>query len=405
MTFQELGLSPALLAALDKAGYQEPLPVQAQAIPPALLGRDVIGRAATGTGKSLAFLLPLLEKVASGQGTQALVLTPTRELAEQLHAELGKLGSKAALVIGGKGLGAQTNALQAGAEIVVATPGRLNEHVAAKTPRLGGVKLVVLDEADRMLDMGFLPQLHEILQHVPKARQTLLFSATLGEPVEQFARKHLREPVRVEIQRTTPERAIQEVFVVNEDEKLALLLALLELHQLSTLVFARTRDRVDRVAKALKRAGHKTAVLHGDKWQQQRKEALEQFRSGAASVLVATDVAARGLDVADIGHVVNYDLPLLPEHYVHRIGRTARLEKTGRASSFASREEQKLLGQLEKYLRRGLQRGEVPRQHEAFRSEIRRRDQPPVEPHQRHGARRDLPEGAAGAHARKPPGK
>jgi ATP-dependent RNA helicase RhlE len=272
-------------------------------------------------------------------------------------------------------MGPQIQAFQKGVEIVVATPGRLNDHLDSGSARLGEVEILVLDEADRMLDMGFLPQLRRILQHLPRARQSLLFSATMAGEVADFARAHLRDPVRVEVARsgTTAERAVQQVFLVGEEEKTALLLALLEEDQLSTLVFTRTKRRADRVAKALRRAGHEVGLIHADRSQGQRRAALEGFRSGEHRVLVATDIAARGIDVAEIGHVVNFDLPHVPEDYVHRIGRTARAAASGRASSFASPAEHDLLHGIEKFTRKPVARTPVPRGHAAFQGEVQRR--------------------------------
>src|SRR2546421_5053750 len=257
MTFTELGLSQKSLAALGRAGFEAPTPIQAQAIPPALQGKDVIGSAATGTGKTLAFVLPLLDRLEGKHGTRALVLAPTRELALQIGAEVERFAHgrhlRSAVVIGGVGMRPQVEAFQRGVEIVVATPGRLNDHLDQGTARLDQIEALVLDEADRMLDMGFLPQLRRILAHVPKQRQSLLFSATMAGEVADFAREHLRHPVRVEVARSgaTGERAEQQVFLVGEGEKTALLLALLEADQLSTLVFTRTKRRADRVAKSL----------------------------------------------------------------------------------------------------------------------------------------------------------
>jgi len=379
MTFAELGLSPKALAALDRAGFEAPTPIQAQAMPPALAGKDVIGSAATGTGKTLAFALPILERLEGKRGTRALILAPTRELALQIGAELERFGHgrhvRVAVVIGGVGMNPQTHAFQRGVEVIVATPGRLNDHLDQGTARLDDIEILVLDEADRMLDMGFLPQLRRILQHLPPKRQSLLFSATMAGEVQEFAREHLQHPVRVEVARsgTTAERAEQQVFLVGEEEKVALLLALLEQDELSTLVFTRTKRRADRVGKALARGGHHVAIIHADRSQAQRRQALEGFRSGKYRVLVATDIAARGIDVAEIGHVVNFDLPHVPEDYVHRIGRTARAEASGRASSFASPEEHDLLRGIEKFTRRAVERAAVPREHEAFRSEVLRR--------------------------------
>jgi ATP-dependent RNA helicase RhlE len=379
VTFAELGLSQKTLAALARAGFEAPTPIQAQAIPPALQGKDVIGCAATGTGKTLAFVLPLLERLEGKHGTRALVLAPTRELALQIGAEVERFAHgrhlRSAVVIGGVGMRPQVEAFQRGAEIVVATPGRLNDHLDQRTARLDHIEALVLDEADRMLDMGFLPQLRRILAHVPKQRQSLLFSATMAGEVAEFAREHLQHPVRIEVARSgaTAERAEQQVFLVGEEEKTALLLALLEADQLSTLVFTRTKRRADRVAKALARGGHQVAVIHADRSQGQRRQAMEGFRHGKYRVLVATDIAARGIDVAEIGHVVNFDLPHVPEDYVHRIGRTARAEATGRASSFASPDEHELLRGIEKFTRRSVERAAVPREHAVFQTEVRRR--------------------------------
>jgi ATP-dependent RNA helicase RhlE len=382
MTFTELGLSPRLLAALDKAGFEAPTPIQAQAIAPALAGRDVIGLAATGTGKTAAFLLPLLEHMARKphhhqRKTRALVLAPTRELALQIYEEARRFGGdqiRAAVVIGGVGMGPQVEAFRRGVEIVIATPGRLNDHLDRGAAKLDAIDHLVLDEADRMLDMGFRPQLDRILAHVPKQRQTMLFSATMGTEVAQFAQKHLRDPVRVEVARSgaVAERASQQVFLVGQEEKIALLLALLEQDALSTLVFTRTKRRADRLGKALSRGGHAVAVIHADRSQGQRKRAMDDFRSGQVRVLVATDIAARGIDVADIGHVVNFDLPSVPEDYVHRIGRTARAAASGRATSFASPEEHDMLRGIEKLTRRSVTRAAVPRESAAFRAEVSR---------------------------------
>ncbi|HET7785958.1 MAG TPA: DEAD/DEAH box helicase [Myxococcales bacterium] len=388
MTFAELGLSKKALSALEHAGFEAPTPIQAQAIPPALQGRDVVGSAATGTGKTLAFVLPMLERLFGKHGTtRGLVLAPTRELALQIEEQVERFRNgyhlRSAAVIGGVGMSPQTQAFQKGVEIIVATPGRLNDHLDSGSARLGAVEIVVLDEADRMLDMGFLPQIRRVLRHLPRERQSLLFSATMAGEVAQFARESLRDPVRVEVARSgvTAERAVQQVFLVGQEEKTALLLALLEEDSLSTLVFTRTKRRADRLAKSLRRAGHDVAVIHADRSQGQRRAALEGFRSGEHRVLVATDIAARGIDVAEIGHVVNFDLPQVPEDYVHRIGRTARAEARGRASSFAAPEEHDLLRGIEKFTRKAVERAAVPRENEAFRSEVQRRAESPAARH------------------------
>jgi ATP-dependent RNA helicase RhlE len=419
-TFAELNLSEKTLHALDRAGFEHPTPIQAQAIPPALAGKDVIGAAATGTGKTAAFLLPIIERLsakAGRPGPRALVLAPTRELAIQIEAELDRFGKgrhvRGALVIGGVGMGNQTRTLKEH-EVIVATPGRLVDHLQHGTARLDGLEVLVLDEADRMLDMGFKPQLTRILQRVPKVRQTLLFSATMAGEVADFAREHLRDPVRVEVHRsgTTAARAVQQVYLASQNEKLPLLLSLLETDELSTLIFTRTKRRADKVAKSIERAGHKVARIHADRSQAQRRMALEGFRDGQYRVLVATDIAARGIDVAEIGHVVNFDLPHVPEDYVHRVGRTARMAASGRASSFASPEERDQLDGIEKLTRAKITRAELPRESETFKTELARavaNQQDPGPNAQRaglnrnrrraveHNARRG---GAAGGHGR-----
>jgi ATP-dependent RNA helicase RhlE len=365
-SFADLHLSPKALHALERAGFEHPTPIQVQAIPPALAGQDVIGTAATGTGKTAAFLLPIIDRLSGKTGTRALVLAPTRELAVQIGEELERFGHgrhvRGAVVIGGVGMGRQTEQLRERREVVIATPGRLVDHLQQGTARLDDIEVLVLDEADRMLDMGFAPQLRRILQRLPKVRQTLLFSATMAGEVADFARTNLRDPVRVEVARsgTTNARADQRVFLAPQEQKLPLLLALLESDDLSTLVFTRTKRRADRVAKGVERAGHEVTRIHADRSQGQRRAALDGFKAGTYRVLVATDIAARGIDVADIGHVVNFDLPHVPEDYVHRIGRTARMAASGRASSFASPDEADLLRAIEKYTRAEIPRAAVP---------------------------------------------
>jgi ATP-dependent RNA helicase RhlE len=379
-SFADLKLSEKTLHALDRAGFEAPTPIQAQAIPPALSGKDVIGVAATGTGKTAAFLLPIIERLSARTappGPRALVLAPTRELALQIAEQLERFGKarhvRGAVVIGGVGMGNQSAQLR-DHEVIIATPGRLVDHLQQGSAKLDKIEILVLDEADRMLDMGFKPQLTRILQRLPRMRQTLLFSATVGGEVAEFARASLREPVRVEVVRsgTTAERAEQRLFMAGQEEKLPLLLALLELDDLSTLVFTRTKRRADKVWKALQRCGHKAARIHADRSQAQRRMALDGFKDGSYRVLVATDIAARGIDVAEIGHVVNFDLPHVPEDYVHRIGRTARMAASGRASSFAAPDEQEQLRGIEKLTRKAIPRAEVPRDSEAFQTELKR---------------------------------
>jgi ATP-dependent RNA helicase RhlE len=372
-SFDALGLSAASLDAVKRAGFLVPTPIQAQAIPLALQGRDVVGIAATGTGKTAAFVLPLLERQAHGL---SLILAPTRELALQIAEHVERLSTrrlKMAVVIGGVGMGQQTSDLRGSPQVIVATPGRLVDHLQQQNARLDRVTALVLDEADRMLDMGFRPQLNKILARVPKQRQTMLFSATMGGEVEQFTRQNVKDPARVEVSRsgTLAPRAVQQVFLVPQEQKTALLLTLLSQDEESTLVFTRTKHRADKVTRALERSGLKVARIHANRSQSQRVQALEGFRSGRYRVLVATDIAARGIDVEEIGHVVNYDLPHVPEDYVHRIGRTARAAASGRASSFAAPDEVPLLKDIDRFTRSPIPRAEVPRQSPVFQEHAR----------------------------------
>ncbi len=375
-SFSSLGLSSQCLLSLSKAGYHEPTPIQARAIPVALSGKDVVGCAATGTGKTAAFLLPMLDRLAGKSGVRALVLAPTRELAAQIEGQAVLFGAsrgvRTALLIGGVSVGPQANALRSRPQLLIATPGRLIDHLEAGNVSLDGVESLVLDEADRMLDMGFKPQLTRILARLPGDRQTMLFSATMGAEVAAFARAHLHRPERVEVVRsgTTADRVTQRVFLVAPNEKAALLLALLAEDLSTTLVFARTKHRADKLARTIERAGHRVTRIHSSRSQSQRQQALEGFKSGRFRVLVATDIAARGIDVAEIGHVVNFDLPLVAEDYVHRIGRTARAAASGKASSFSGPDERGLLRDIERLMRREVPRCEVPRAASVYQAQV-----------------------------------
>ncbi len=348
-----------MLAALRAAGYTTPTPIQARTIAPALTGKDLIGGAQTGTGKTAAFLIPVVERLHDGGGS-ALVLAPTRELAEQIFGWTQKLGCglRTAVIVGGVPYGPQFQALRRRPAIIIATPGRLVDHLERGTLNLRDLRILVLDEADRMLDMGFRPQLDRIMQALPAERQTLMFSATLPPDLGALARKHLKDPLRISVgpQALPPSRAEQDVYLVDSDNKTPLLLSLLTGDAGQVLVFARTRHRTDRVAQALEIAGHSVQRIHADRSQYQRREAMDGFRSGRYRVLVATDIAARGIDVAGIGHVINYDLPQTAEDYVHRIGRTARAAAAGRASSFAAPAERAQLHAIERHIGRALPR-------------------------------------------------
>ena len=357
-SFQRLGLSEALLHDLNKAGFQEPTPIQAQAIPPGLAGRDVLGCAQTGTGKTAAFVIPMIERLAGTTDShpRGLILAPTRELAIQIQDTIAKLGRSrrvyATTLVGGADMNAQIRGLRQRPDILVATPGRLLDHMWNGTVNLIKMQILVLDEADRMLDMGFAPQINQILEALPEERQTLLFSATLPTDVADLARASVKDPVRVTIGRSAApaERAAQALHHTSREDKTKLLLTLLDADRDSVLVFTRTKHGADRLGRALGNAGHKVAVIHGNRSLSQRRGALEGFRRGTFRVLVATDIAARGIDVANIGHVVNYDLPNTPEDYIHRIGRTARVKASGRATSFVTSDDHIQLQAIEKLL-------------------------------------------------------
>jgi ATP-dependent RNA helicase RhlE len=356
--FHALGLSETLLRDLVTAGFTAPTPIQAQAIPPALAGRDVIGCAQTGTGKTAAFVIPMIERLADlpkGQ-PQALILAPTRELALQILTTIEKLGRSrrvsATLIVGGADMQAQVRGLRQRPDVLVATPGRLLDHMWNGTILLSAIKILVLDEADRMLDMGFAPQINQILDALPEERQTLLFSATLPGDLARLVQASVNDPVRVMVapSATTADGITQAVHHISHDAKGDLLLSLLGSDKDTALVFTRTKHRADRLGRMLGGAGHRVAVLHGDRSLSQRRSALEGFKRGTFRVLVATDIAARGIDVANIGHVINFDLPNCPEDYVHRIGRTARMKATGRATSFVTREDREQLRDIERLL-------------------------------------------------------
>jgi ATP-dependent RNA helicase RhlE len=349
-TFRVLGLPEPLVDRLDRLGFETPTPIQFEAIPVALTGRDLVGIAQTGTGKTLAFGLPLLARLPRGKA--GLVLAPTRELALQISESLRSIGARTAVVIGGASMKQQSDSLAAGPDVIVATPGRLLDHLNQNTLRLDHVSVAVLDEADRMLDMGFAASIRRILGLTPKTRQTMLFSATMPVEIESLARQHLRDPIRIEIAApgTTAASVRQEVIVVPKDDKHAVLSDLLNEVEGPILVFTRTRHGARKLAKALGRQGYASAELHSDRTLAQRKAALDAFKRGRARVLVATDIAARGIDVKEIGLVINYDLPRTAEDYVHRIGRTGRAGADGHAVTLVTPEQSKELREIEKRL-------------------------------------------------------
>ena len=369
MPFTSLKLHPSLLKGVKDLGFARPTPIQADAVPPALAGRDVLACAMTGSGKTAAFVLPILQRlIDKPRGTtRALVLTPTRELAAQIVEELNDLAVHtpvtAAPVFGGVGMGPQEHAFRSGVDVIVATPGRLLDHFARPYARLGGLEILVLDEADRMLDMGFLPEIRKILRHLPARRQTLFFSATMPEPILALTRDMLRDPVTINLERrAAPAVGItQAVYPVAQELKSALFLALLRRGDMrEALVFTRTKHRADRLQKLLARNGIAAERIHGNRSQPQRTAALAGFKSGKYRVLVATDIAARGIDIVELGHVVNFDVPKVPEDYIHRVGRTARAEAVGDAFTFVAPEEEPDLKRIERALGRRLSRVTVP---------------------------------------------
>jgi ATP-dependent RNA helicase RhlE len=367
-TFAELGLAQPILDTITAAGYERPTPIQAQAIPIVLKGRDVMGLAQTGTGKTAAFALPILHHLLGGpRRTRVLVLTPTRELCMQVEENFRRYAAVAGIdvasVFGGVPYEPQERALREGVDVVVATPGRLLDHLEKGNVDFEYLEALVLDEADRMLDMGFAPQINKVVGQIPRYRQTLLFSATMPPEVEALARKYLRKPVLVQVGRrnTNTSTVKHAVYPVPRDRKSSLLVELLRQPEMdSVLVFTRTKPGADRVVRHLEREGVAAIAMHGDKSQAQRIDALEQFKSGAIRVLVATDIAQRGLDISGISHVINYDVPEQAEDYVHRIGRTGRAAATGDAYTFMSPDEIAMVRLIERVTGQEIPRISVP---------------------------------------------
>jgi len=380
MQFEDLRLTEPLLRAVRTAGYVHPTPIQTEAIPLVLDGRDVLGCAQTGTGKTAAFALPMLQQLSqrshpadgqrrkgSGKRVRALVLCPTRELAQQIYESFRTYGRytgvRQTVVYGGVNQNPQARALRAGVDVLIATPGRLLDLMQQRLASISSTEILVLDEADHMLDMGFLPDLRRILTHVPRERQTLLFSATMPTPIRKLADDILKTPVPIQVARVSSAAPSVDHWVhhIEKSEKMGLLLHVLTQTPYSrALVFSRTKHGADKMVKRLAKSGVPAAALHGNKSQGARTRALADFRSGKAPVLIATDIAARGLDVDDISHVINYDLPPEPETYVHRIGRTGRAGATGIAVSFCDSAERNYLRAIERLIREPLQRAANP---------------------------------------------
>jgi ATP-dependent RNA helicase RhlE len=408
--FSDLGLSAPILGALAAEGYAAPTPIQSQAIPPALGGRDLCGIAQTGTGKTAAFALPILQRLvavrqrAGPQTCRALVLSPTRELASQIADSFRAYGARTPLstvvVFGGVAIGPQRQKLARGVDILVATPGRLLDLIDTRSLTLSRVQVLVLDEADRMLDLGFIPALRRIVKLLPRQRQTLLFSATMPRPIAALAEDYLNDPVRVVVtpSATTVERVEQRVVFVPSNEKRDLLATLLRDPVFArVLVFTRTKHGADRVVRHLVGAGIEATAIHGNKSQPQRERALAGFRDGQTRVLVATDIAARGIDVDGVTHVINFELPNVPEDYVHRVGRTARAGAAGIAIAFCSNEERPYLRDIEKLTRRPLRAIAAPSATTAPRHELADRPAPSNLPRQGGLASRPAPAKGRGA--------
>ena len=364
MTFESFNLQPSVMAGVQAQGYTTPTPIQLQTIPAIMQGRDVIGLAQTGTGKTAAFALPILNKLSQGKRGQlrALVIAPTRELAEQICDAFTDLGQKTGLrnvaIYGGVGKEMQIRKLRNGAEIAVGCPGRLLDHLYAGVLNLSHLEILVIDEADRMFDMGFLPDIKRILECILQPRQTLLFSATMPDDIRRLVKEVLRNPVTVQIGRTAPVESVSHaLYPVQQNLKTALLMELLYRTKTdSVLVFVRTKHRVERLAEQLYKAGHSVASLQGNLTQSRRQAALDGFRSGSVKILVATDIAARGIDVSNISHVINYDMPENVDAYTHRIGRTGRVDETGEAFTLVTHEDMALVRDIEKVLGKPIER-------------------------------------------------
>jgi ATP-dependent RNA helicase RhlE len=369
MDFSHFGLRPEIMRAIKDLGFLHPTPIQADSVPHGLAGRDLLACAATGSGKTAAFALPILQKLAAKPrgGTRALVLTPTRELCAQINDHIAELAThtpvRGAAIYGGVGMGPQEHALRSGVDIVIATPGRLIDHMRSSYTNFDRLEILVLDEADRMLDMGFLPDIKRILRRLPERRQTLFFSATMPPPIATLAKEMLKNPAFInQERRAAPPSAVrQAVYPVDGGRKAALLMTLLQNDDVrNVIVFTRTKARTNRLCDALEKSGVNAARIHGNRSQSQREKALDGFRDGKVRVLVATDVASRGIDVEDLSHVINFDVPHVPEDYIHRVGRTGRAGATGDAITFVSPEEEQDLRQIERAVGSRLPRVKLP---------------------------------------------
>ncbi len=367
MSFQTFKLHPAVAAGVTAAGFTDPTPIQTQAIPSVLAGKDVMGLAQTGTGKTAAFVLPILNRLIDGKRgtTRALIVAPTRELAEQIHEAIMVLGKKTGLksisIYGGVAIGPQISAAKR-ADIIVACPGRLLDHIGRRTVNLSALEVLVLDEADHMFDMGFLPDIRRILKQIPAKRQSLLFSATMPQEIRHLAGESLSNPITVQVGISAPAETVSHaLFPVTQNQKTPLLLKLLQQTRTdSVLVFTRTKHRAKRLGEQLSRAGYKTASLQGNLSQNRRQDAINGFRNGTYQILVATDIAARGIDIANVSHVINYDIPNTPDAYIHRIGRTGRAAHTGDAFTMITAEDTQMVRAIDRVLGSKVERRTLP---------------------------------------------
>jgi len=359
VSFYGLGIAPKILELLNRMRFKTPTPIQHKAIPMAIEGQDIVGVAQTGTGKTMAFGIPMIQRLAQGPG-RGLVLVPTRELALQVDEALHKIarpfGMRSAVLIGGASMNRQVGMLRRNPRIIIATPGRFNDHLRQRTMRLNDFKILVLDEADRMLDMGFMPQIEHVLKNLPRDRQTMLFSATIPEKIVKIATSYMKLPVSVEIARsgTAAKNVTQELFIIRKEDKNKLLEKLLHQYRGAVLIFIRTKRGAAKITRGIRGLGHPVAEIHSDRSLRQRKEALDGFKTGKYRILVATDIAARGIDVKEIELVINYDLPDDSENYVHRIGRTGRASHEGRAISFATPDQRGDVRNIERIMQKAL---------------------------------------------------
>jgi ATP-dependent RNA helicase DeaD len=376
--FYEFGLSDEVLVSLSDMGFEEPTPIQKIAIPPAMKGRDIIGVAQTGTGKTAAFGIPIIEKARRGKTPSAIVLAPTRELAIQVAEELNKIGKSkgitAAPIYGGQSIERQIRSLKKGVDVVAGTPGRIIDHIQRKTLELKDIKIVILDEADEMLNMGFIEDIERILKETPKSRQTMLFSATIPQEIKRIAMKYMHNPesVCVDASKVVVAKIKQAFYEVREENKINALSRLLDVEAPSlTLVFCHTKRAVDDVSGKLRQMGYQAGAIHGDFTQSHRDEMMSKFRKGDIDILVATDVAARGLDIPDVSHVINYSIPQNPDSYVHRIGRTGRAGKSGIAITFITPREYRQLNLIEKTARTKIQKAKLPTREDVIKAKER----------------------------------